>query len=125
MKLAKPAVDYSGDMRYAHCGICAHYEVSRRCEIVAGEIDPAMWCKRFNRVQPLDAPETTRSRRSGAETRIAIELDRLGQEVIVARQVLDDGGANCQEEMVRRLKHIATRANRIAAEAKVNADLTV
>jgi hypothetical protein len=28
------------------------------------------------------------------------------------------------EEMVRRLEHIATSANRIAAETNVNADLT-
>jgi hypothetical protein len=123
MKLAKSAVDYSGGMRYAHCGICAHYEASRRCEIVEGEIDPAMWCKRFNHVQPHEAPETAPSRRSDAVTRIAIELDRLSQEIIATRHVLDDGGPNCRAETVRRLEHIATRANRIAAEAKVNADL--
>jgi hypothetical protein len=56
--------------------------------------------------------------------RIAIELDRLGQEVSATRHVLDDGGPNCREEVVRRLGHIATRANRIAAEAKVNTDIT-
>jgi hypothetical protein len=124
VKLAKSAVDYSGGMRYAHCGICAHYEVSRRCEIVEGEVDPAMWCKRFNHVQPREAPETAPPRRSDAVTRIAIELDRLGQEVSATRHVLDDCGPNCREEMVRCLEHIATRANQIAAEVKVNTDLT-
>lgn len=123
MKLAKPAVDYSDGMRYAHCGICIHYEIGRRCEIIEGEIDPAMWCKRFNRAQPHDAPEMTRSGRSEAVRRIAIELDRLGQEVSATRRVLDDGGPDCREEMVRRLEHIATRASQIAAEAKVSADL--
>jgi hypothetical protein len=62
--------------------------------------------------------------RSDAVRRIAIELDRLGQEVSATRHVLDDGGPNCREEMVRRLEHIATRANRIAAEAKASADIT-
>jgi len=62
--------------------------------------------------------------RSDAVRRIAIELDRLGQELNAAQHVLDDGGPNCRDEVVRRLEHIATRANRIAAEAKANADIT-
>ena len=50
-----------------------------------------------------------------AMRRIAIELDRLGQEVSAVRHVLDDAGPNCREETMRRLDHIATRATRIAA----------
>jgi hypothetical protein len=53
--------------------------------------------------------------RSAAMTRIALELDRLGQEVSAAQHVLDDAEPNGREEMVRRLRHIATRANQIAA----------
>ena len=62
--------------------------------------------------------------RSDAVRRIAIELDRLGQEVSATRHVLDQGGPNCRAEMVRRLEHIASRANRIAAGARANADIT-
>jgi hypothetical protein len=47
--------------------------------------------------------------------RIAMELDRLGQEISAVRHVLDDSAPNCREETVRRLGHIALRATRIAA----------
>jgi hypothetical protein len=47
--------------------------------------------------------------------RIAIELDRLAQEISAVRHVLDDSGPNCREETVHRLGHIAIRATRIAA----------
>lgn len=47
--------------------------------------------------------------------RIAVELDRLSQEVSATKHVLEDDGARNQEEMVRRLRHIAVRATRIAA----------
>ena len=50
-----------------------------------------------------------------AMRRIAIELDRLGQEISAVRHLLDDAGPNCREETVRRLGHIALRATRIAA----------
>jgi len=53
-----------------------------------------------------ESAETTR--------RIAIELDRLGQEIVVIRHVLDDGGPNCRAEMARRLSYLATCANRLA-----------
>lgn len=46
-KLAKSAVDYSKGKPKAHCGLCKHYEGSGDCEIVAGVINPAMWCNRF------------------------------------------------------------------------------
>ena len=52
--------------------------------------------------------------RSAAMTRIALELDRLSQEVTATRHVLDDAEPNSREEMVHRLRHIATRANQIA-----------
>lgn len=60
--------------------------------------------------------------RSDTMRRIAVELDRLGQEVGATRHVLDDAEPNSREEMVRRLAHIATRANRIAAMVE-NANL--
>jgi hypothetical protein len=53
--------------------------------------------------------------RSAAMTRIAVELDRLGQEVSATQHFLDDAEPNGREEMVQRLRHIATRANQIAA----------
>jgi hypothetical protein len=52
--------------------------------------------------------------RTDAMRRIAVELDRLGQEVSAIQHVLDDAEPS-RDEMVRRLGHIATRANRIAA----------
>lgn len=57
-----------------------------------------------------------------AMTRIALELDRLGQEVSAAQHVLDDAESSGPEEIVGRLRHIATRANRIAAMVE-NADV--
>jgi hypothetical protein len=56
--------------------------------------------------------------RSAAMTRIAIELDRLSQEVNATRHVLDDAEPNGREEVVQRLRHIATRANQIAANVE-------
>jgi hypothetical protein len=53
--------------------------------------------------------------RSAAMTRIALELERLGQEVSATQHVLGDAGSNGPEEIGRRLRHIAARANRIAA----------
>jgi hypothetical protein len=46
--------------------------------------------------------------------RIAIELDRLSQKIRVIQHVLDDGGVECGDEIVRRLSYLATRARRIA-----------
>jgi hypothetical protein len=48
-------------------------------------------------------------------TGIALELDRLCQEVSATQHVLDDAEPNSREEVVHRLRHIATRANQIAA----------
>lgn len=48
-KRSKPSVDYSrGHPTGDHCGVCEHY-AAHRCELVAGEIDPAFWCKLFER----------------------------------------------------------------------------
>jgi hypothetical protein len=48
--------------------------------------------------------------------RIAIELGRLDQEVRVIQHVLDDAGVpNGADEMIRMLRHLASRAERIAA----------
>jgi hypothetical protein len=47
-KMSKSQADYSPGKPNAHCGICEHYE-NRSCELVAGPIDPAMWCRLFLR----------------------------------------------------------------------------
>ena len=46
--------------------------------------------------------------------RIAIELDRLDQEVGVIQYVLEDAGLSGADEIVRRLRYLATRAHRLA-----------
>ena len=60
--------------------------------------------------------------------RIAIELDRLDQEVRVVEHMLDDAGvARGADEMIRLLRHLASRAERIATlieEASRNAAAT-
>ena len=60
--------------------------------------------------------------RSAAMTRVALELERLRQEIIATQHVLDDAGPNYRDEAVRRLRHIATRANQIAVMVE-SADL--
>jgi len=47
MKRPKLAVDYSKGKPNAHCGICEHYN-NHACELVAGTINPDMWCKLFD-----------------------------------------------------------------------------
>lgn len=59
---------------------------------------------------------------SEATRRVAIELDRLAQEISVIRHVLDDAAPDCREEMVRRLGHVSIRATRIAAMVQNRAD---
>ena len=60
--------------------------------------------------------------------RIAIELDRLDQEVRVVEHMLDDAGVTRgADEMIRLLRHLASRAERIATlieEASRNAAAT-
>ncbi len=45
---------------------------------------------------------------------LAIELDRLDQEIRVIQPVLDDVGLGGSREIVQRLRYLATRANRLA-----------
>jgi hypothetical protein len=59
---------------------------------------------------------------SAAMARISRELDRLGQEINATQHVLDDAQPDCREEIARRLRHIAARANQIA-EMVGNVDL--
>jgi alpha-ribazole phosphatase len=46
VKLSKEQVHYGRGMQTAYCGKCAHY-LGHRCEIVAGLIEPDMWCAYF------------------------------------------------------------------------------
>lgn len=46
-KISKAEADYSPGKPHAHCGLCVHYDGHHGCEIVAGRIEPAMWCKYF------------------------------------------------------------------------------
>lgn len=48
-KESKKAVDYGPGSRSEHCAICAHFEGPQACELVRGLIDPAAWCKLFER----------------------------------------------------------------------------
>lgn len=46
-KLPKPSVDYrEGDDTW-NCRTCRHRQGEDACLIVAGEIDPRFWCKRW------------------------------------------------------------------------------
>lgn len=49
-KLSKAEVHYSRGMKQSHCGICEHYDGEHGCEVVAGRIEPAMWCEKFTRL---------------------------------------------------------------------------
>ena len=48
-KVSKRAAKYGDGLPQAHCGICAHFEPPRACEIVRGVIAPDMWCEYFER----------------------------------------------------------------------------
>jgi hypothetical protein len=47
-KLMKSAVDYSPGMGEELCGNCRHYVGGGACEVVAGSIDVAYWCEKFD-----------------------------------------------------------------------------
>jgi len=47
VKLSKVEVDYGPGKGEAQCRNCVHFRAPGTCEIVAGEIDPEGWCKRF------------------------------------------------------------------------------
>ncbi len=46
-KLTKAEVDYSPGMGETRCRNCEHFLPPNSCEVVAGSIDPAYWCRRF------------------------------------------------------------------------------
>jgi hypothetical protein len=46
--------------------------------------------------------------------RVTIELDRLDQEVRTLRHLLDESGLDQAAEMSRRLRYLATSAERVA-----------
>ncbi len=46
--------------------------------------------------------------------RVAIELDRLDQEVRTLQRLLDENGLDHAEEMSRLLRYLATSAERVA-----------
>ncbi len=50
-KFTKTEVDYSEGYKPAHCGICEHFLRPHSCEIVAGLIEPKMWCRKFKKRQ--------------------------------------------------------------------------
>lgn len=50
-KKPKDKVDYSKGMPKSHCGICKYYH-DHKCDLVAGRIEPHMWCKLFAKVKP-------------------------------------------------------------------------
>jgi len=49
-KFTKTEVDYSKGKPQAHCGICEHFRPnSKSCVLVEGDIEPDMWCRKFER----------------------------------------------------------------------------
>ena len=52
IKLSKEQVEYGKGRATAYCGMCAHY-LGHRCEIVAGMIEPNMWCCYFEKENSL------------------------------------------------------------------------
>ena len=64
-RYSKAAVDFGKGTGEAHCGLCEHLRSrpggTRGCDEVAGEIDTAMWCIRFERNERARAPEAVAS----------------------------------------------------------------
>lgn len=49
MKFSKEKVSYSKGKPHAHCGICRHFDADElACSLVAGRIEPQMWCELFS-----------------------------------------------------------------------------
>jgi|SwirhisoilCB2_FD_contig_21_40597106_length_254_multi_7_in_0_out_0_1 hypothetical protein len=48
-KFSKAEVDYSRGMGETRCKNCTHYMGNHVCELVAGDIDPEYWCKKFQK----------------------------------------------------------------------------
>lgn len=40
---------YKHGTKAEHCGICVHYVHPHVCELVAGNIFPAMWCRYYEK----------------------------------------------------------------------------
>ena len=62
MKVAKSTVDYSPGHQSSHCGddgklgrtgMCSHYQHPHGCEVVAGDINPDYWCRRFLKARSI------------------------------------------------------------------------
>lgn len=47
-KLAKADEQYSRGTKEAHCALCRGY-AAHECQIIAGRIFPAMWCRNFDK----------------------------------------------------------------------------
>ena len=50
-KMAKTQVRYGRGAMTRHCSICAHFQPPKSCALVAGTIDPAAWCRLFERAK--------------------------------------------------------------------------
>jgi hypothetical protein len=46
-KLSKSSVNYSKGMGKTRCRNCSHYAGAGVCRLVAGEINPDYWCRKF------------------------------------------------------------------------------
>lgn len=58
-KLSKMEVDYGPAKGADRCEKCEHYLDPRQCELVAGDIDPAYWCEKFEARAMTDTVSTT------------------------------------------------------------------
>lgn len=47
-KFAKKEVQYSPGKDGKYCGVCKHFEMPTRCEIVEGAINRMDWCNQFS-----------------------------------------------------------------------------
>lgn len=48
-KRTKASVKYGPGHARSRCGVCTYYRVDGSCELVAGRIEPDMWCELFHR----------------------------------------------------------------------------
>jgi len=58
-KEAKADVDYSLGKPNAHCGMCRYYH-DHVCSLVAGRIEPQMWCELFTKKEKANALDSKR-----------------------------------------------------------------
>ena len=52
-KRTQASVNYSKGTRAEHCGICRHFQPPHACELVAGHIVPAWWCRLFHKAKVI------------------------------------------------------------------------